>query len=446
MKYARIALYFFLVFPISSASAEVNSFVSVYREAERLLAEKNYGAFGNITETLIQLREEDGYANLSPLSERLIEAGRQSCALGESNCSFFIRVAVLLSPTDPWILFTSATQVRGFKESCSLYFSAFRNATNSPTFFFKSWVVFGIFLLTFTSLFVVLKLLFGIVRFELKKHTPKAILTYSGLSLFGLPFGLIPTGLCWSLIILLFVGRKREIFQLLLLTLLWIVFLPTAENIIRFVNRPEEREFELLLSRVSSPSSGVGSLSYLREPLYLGTKFFRDGNFEKAKEQFLLAKSANRESSLLALSRLSASELGLKQFSDAKISIANARAQGLNSYESVHNEAILAASTSNLSQSRILVDRLKEIDGNRLAKASLSGGILLEPASLGIFSDRYLEPMEMHLNRTPPPIEWILSEGVLLPLCSMGLSGLLITSLMMTCLLLIPTQKLRGFV
>lgn len=446
MKYLVVALYFFLIFPISSALAEHTSFTETYRQAEQLLQGKKYGEFSDLTEALIRLRDDDGYSNLVPLSEHLIEAGRQPCALGESNCSFFLKTAILLSPTDPWTLFLAATETRGFRDSLSLYVGAFRYAAYSPTFFFKTTVIFGILLLTLASLFIVLRLLFGVIRFEVENLSPRNLLIFGTLSLVGLPFGLISTGFCWAMIIFLFVGRRRELLYLLLLTLLWIAFLPTADNVIRFVSRPEERELELLLSKVSSPSSGINARSYLREPLYKGSKFYREGNFTRAKEQFELAKTGDRGTALVAFSRLATTELALKQFAEAERSLADARARGLNSYESIHNEAILAASTTNLSQSRTLVEQLREIDANRLSKASLSAGLLLEPVALGEFFERYLEPIEKHLHSIPAPVQWISSDAMLLPLCSMGLIGMLTISSIMAFILVFPTPKTRGLI
>ena len=61
MKYARAILFIFLVIPLSSAFAEENTFTSLYAEAEQLLIENNYGAFGDLTANLIKLREDEGY-------------------------------------------------------------------------------------------------------------------------------------------------------------------------------------------------------------------------------------------------------------------------------------------------------------------------------------------------------------------------------------------------
>ena len=159
---------------------------------------------------------------------------------------------------------------------------------------------------------------------------------------------------------------------------------------------------------------------------------------------FSLANSVGSEAALVALSRLASTELALKEFTAAKLTIANTRAQGLNSYESIHNEAILAAATTNLAESRQLVDRLSRIDRERLSSASLSAGILLEPLPLGVLAERYLGPIESHLQISPAAIQWISSEQMLAPLCSMGLVGLLFLSVTMIGLLIVPSSKLRG--
>ena len=151
MKYVLSILVLSVISLTDFASAQVSSFQQVYNQAEQLLITKNYGDFGELAPSLLKLREDDGYANLVPLSERLLEAGREPCSVGDSNCSFFVKSAVILSPTDPWTLFIAATNVPSFKEKSSLFFSALSYSTNSPTFFFKAVVTFGTFLLVLLS-------------------------------------------------------------------------------------------------------------------------------------------------------------------------------------------------------------------------------------------------------------------------------------------------------
>jgi tetratricopeptide (TPR) repeat protein len=435
----KCVLFLLLVFvPFSTSLADIITFNEKINVAKDFIQKKELGELGAIIPKLIELRKENGFSNLVPLSEKLLELSEESCLLDNVNCTYSIDNAVLLSPTDSWILFKASAITPGVLKSAGLFFKSLRYSTSTPTFFYKSIIVFGVCLLALITLYQTVRLLFRIIRLEFKKVTPVSILLIAGLGLIGLPFGILATALCWAVIICVFVGTKKEIVQLLIVTALWVSSLPTVENYLTFVNRPEEREFELLLSRVASPS-GKSFPAYLNEPIYLGTKFFQEGEFAKAKEQFQRAASIDPKIAAIANSRLAAADIALRQFTEAKIHLDKARQLGLESYESYHNEALLAASSGNLDSGRQILDKLKQIDNKRVSTDSLALGILLDPLSFDYFSDRYQGIQKKGLQNGA--IEWVSSQRMLTPLCIFGIPGLLGLTGLMFVLLIIPTRQ-----
>lgn len=440
-----------LLSAVSAAALENGGkeFSALVAQAEQLVTEKKFGELAELAPELVAQRQKQGYANLSKLSERILSAGSSSCSEAGEKCSFFLKNSVLLSPSDPWVIYGASVLSPSYGDKVSHFFKALRYSSYSPTFFFKMLIVGGLGILVLLTSLLAVKLLFSMIRFEFKSEqlTQKKLVIFFALLVCGLPLGLMPTILLWSLVLMIWAGDRKGVFQLLLLSVGWLTFLPTAENILQYVNNPDEREVEYLLSRISAPSFAPQVKSQMRNPIFLATVSFREGNFRDAVDQFKAAAVTIPELSAVVYSRLAASQLAIQEFNDAKTSLDKARSLGLKSFESMNNEALIALGRKDLDAGRKIMDNLKDLDSSRAALDTVDSAILLDPVPLSSFSSRYLVAYHSPELMASGEASWMGNEDIVLPLSSQGVMGLFVVTLLTGAILgvsYMPQFKKRG--
>ncbi len=425
MKKLLLAV-FLLIFPAVALSAPADELSGLSLKVKEAAFQGHLGEIAQAAPELLRLRTELGYRNLSSLSESLISSASVDCFKQQEGCKFLVHYAIEFSPTDPWIRFHAAVLSETSMQRISLLFAALRYSLNSPTFFYKACVFVGLITLVILTLILALKLLFRIIRFELNGAIlkPNNFLPLFILMFGGLPFGVLPSLLCWSILTLVLMRDRKCLIHLLLLSVSWLLFLPIAENILLYVNNPEERELELLLAKTRAPSSGIAVAS--EDPAYLATKAYEVGRYAEAKELFAAAAQVKPDFQSALIARQVASAIQLKQYPEAQEVLTNARAAGLDSYESYQNEALIAVGLADLNRSREILEKLRNWESQKLPGEIASAVVLLEPLPLAYFGGRYLgAAAPSAVSAVNTEARWVSNPKVLLALCSFGVSGIL---------------------
>lgn len=430
----------FLVTPVC---AETKPLADLLNEANTQLKAGKLGAFSELVDPLKEGRSQNGHSNLSSLSLLLLEMGEKNCAGSKEICSFLVKHALDLSPSDPNISFEAAWLTSSVVERFKLLGRTLSNLSNSPILRTRAITLGALVIL---SLFTVIFGTHCLVSISAIKYTgffksSFGALIFPLLCFVGLPFGILPTLLCWSLLAAMSKKERRFLVIFFAISLAWVLLLPICETVFKNLRRGLEQDLEIALSRISSPYfPNIEESSDLFVQLSMGTAEFEAKDYKKARERFeVVAKiSPDHRVRRVAHARLGAVQLALREFDAAETSLRQAMADGGESFEILQNLALVAAGKLDLDTQRAYHERLEDLDHGRFVRESVHMAILLEPLSSGAFWDRYLEPPERLDNVMPSPPKWLANEEIVQPLIiaggSQGLGAIILLSVLFSFL------------
>ncbi len=404
-----------------------DEFGDLTAQMSRAAKKRDLTKISDLTPVLQARRTSAGFQNLSLLSLDLLSEARVSCSEGGETCRFLIKHAQLLSPTDPVVsmeIFQIA-ETFGWKERWGFFWHALKNAGASPTLYAQGIALFGLFFLSFLTFLFGIRCLLQVARLEFRgvfrRRFGQFLLPVLGFA--GLPLGILPTLFCWSLLLALARSERRTMVYFCTLTLPWVLLLPICETVFRNVSRGTERQIELVLGGVNAPAAWkVERPRGAFEEIAVGSSLYNAGDYAAAKIHFETAISTAREDRLLraAYVRHAATELKLRDFAAAELSLQQAIAFGGESFEILQNLTLVAMGRADLEAQRGYLARLRQLDPKRFNGESLELAVLTEPLPFGIFWDRYLLPPESFGDIFHSSRAYLTHLGVIEPLVRLG--------------------------